>query len=103
MRKFVVTALAALCATGLTAAPAAAEEVQVAVEYGDLDISTAAGADTLGKRIEAAVKAACNRPDNRDLRAMQAWTDCKDQAMSDAMEQLDRGSRVATLAALTKN
>ena len=95
MRKFVETALAAALVAGLTVTPAAAEEVLVRVDYSDLDLETPAGADALGRRVEAAVKSACVRPSIRDLRAMQAWELCKDKAMSTAMEELSRAGQFA--------
>lgn len=60
-----IAATAAMIATMITvaaAAPARAEPVSVAVAYGDLDITTAAGAATLAARIRRAADTACGRP-----------------------------------------
>lgn len=90
------TILAAVVAT-LTAAPAVAQDT-VAISYADLDVTSAAGAETLAGRINAGIKQACERPDMRDVKRMAEWQECKDSAMSQATEQLARiGASVTVL------
>ena len=99
MNSFAIKALAAASLSLLAVAPAAAQELQATVSYGDLDISSAAGAEALNARLLGTVKSVCERPDIRDLKAVTAWEACKDAAMSDALEQLS-GKGAATVAAL---
>lgn len=80
--KALVAASLVLSAT----APAAAQSV--AVYFGDLDIGSAAGAETLNNRLLSAVDRVCERPFIRDLKGVVAWNECKDTAMSSALEQL---------------
>ena len=96
MNKLAIASAVAVAFSSIAAAPAAAQDTQVAVEYGDLDLNTTAGAQVLGERLEAGVKAVCDRPDIRDLKSMVAWEQCKDAAMTSANEQLARqGARLA--------
>jgi UrcA family protein len=86
MKAIAVKALAAASLSLLGTAPVAAQEVSV--YFGDLDISTAAGAETLNVRLLSAIDTICERPFIRDLKRMAAWSECKDSAMSSALEQL---------------
>ena len=95
MNKLAIASAVAVALSSIAAAPAVAQDT-VAVTYGDLDLNTAAGAQVLDQRLEAGVKAVCDRPDIRDLKSMLAWEQCKDAAMTSANEQLARqGARVA--------
>ena len=95
MKKLSVASAVAVVLSSIAVAPAAAQDTQVAIHYGDLDLGTAAGTQVLGERLEAGVKAVCDRPDIRDLKSMVAWEQCKDAAMTSANEQLARlGTRV---------
>jgi len=96
MNKLAIASAVAVALSSIAAAPAAAQDIQVAVSYGDLDLATTAGAQALGERIEAGVKAVCDRPDIRVLKSMVAWEQCKDAAMTSANEQLARqGAHIA--------
>ena len=88
MTQFAIKALAAVSLSLLAVAPTAAQEVQATVRYGDLDIASAAGAEVLNARLLGTVKSVCERPDLRNLKAVVAWNECKDAAMSSALEQL---------------
>ena len=93
MRKSIVTVLAALTLTGLTAVPAAAaDEVTVSVGYADLDLTAPAGRAALDRRIDAAVKEVCAKPDMRNIKAMTAWEECKATARIGALDQLSIAS-----------
>ena len=95
MNKLAIASAVAVALSSIPAAPAVAQDT-VAVPYGDLDLTTTAGAQALGERLEAGVKAVCDRPDIRDLKSMAAWEQCKDTAMTGANEQLARqGARIA--------
>jgi UrcA family protein len=85
MTKLALSAAVAASLSLLAAVPAAAEDFQVQVSYGDLDLSSAAGAKTLAQRVQSA----CARPDIRDLQAVSSWLECKDNARNSTMEQLN--------------
>lgn len=98
MNTLAINALAAVSLSLLAVAPVAAEEVRATVHYGDLDISSPAGAEALNARLLGSIKSVCARPDIRDLKAVAAWEACKDAAMSSALEQLSaQGATVALL------
>ena len=78
----------ALAASFLAAAPAAAEDVVVLINYSDLDLATPAGAEQLGQRIEANAADACGRPFIRDLKGVVAFEKCKEGVVVAAVEQL---------------
>ncbi|SRR5690606_9842578 len=100
MKKLSVAAAVSVALSSIFAAPVAAQEIQVAIPYGDLNLATASGVETLNGRIEAGIKSACERPDMRDLKSMAAWEQCKDVAESSAAEQLARiTARVNVVAA----
>ena len=87
MKNIALAAIAA--AVSLAAAPVAAQDVtQVEIGYGDLDVASSAGTLMLGKRLEAGADAVCSRPDNRNLKSMLAWQECKDAAVTAGIQQL---------------
>lgn len=90
MKKFAVAALAALLFAGTAQAEEPeTETVSVVVSYGDLDLTTAAGKATLDARIDAAVKEVCARPTTiRNLKVLDAWSDCRESAAASAFEQV---------------
>jgi len=88
MNTFALKALAAASLSLVAMAPAAAENTQASVRYGDLDLASAAGAKALNARLLATIDTVCERPDVRSIWAMPAWEACKDRAMSSALEQL---------------
>jgi len=95
MNKLAIASAVAVALSSIAATPAAAQETQLVVSYGDLDLTTTAGAQVLGLRLEAGVKAVCDRPDIRDLKSMLAYEQCKDEAMNSANAQLARqGARI---------
>ena len=90
MKKLSVAAAVSVALSSIFAAPVAAQDTQVAIQYGDLNLDTVAGSQTLSDRVEAGIKTVCDRPDMRDLKSMLAWEQCKDAAMTSANEQLLR-------------
>ena len=99
--KTLAQALAAASLSLLAVAPAAAQEVQATVFFGDLDIASAAGAETLNARLLGTIEAVCERPFIRDLKSNIAWNECKDAAMSSALEQLSARGVPAPRATVT--
>jgi len=98
MKTIAIKALAAASLSLIAVAPAAAEEVHATVHYGDLDISSAAGAEVLAQRVEAGVEAACGKLESRDMKITAAWQACKDTARADAVAQLaQKGTNLALL------
>lgn len=72
----------------LTPLPAAAEITnQVRVSYGDLDLTSEAGQETLSKRIRGAVKQVCGRPQPSASGYLQN-RNCKLAAMAGAHSQM---------------
>lgn len=96
MRKFVVTALAAIALAGAVA-PAMAETVSVAVSYSDLDLTSAAGKKALETRVAVAIKTVCAKPEARTIKSMKAWESCKTDAADSASEQMARSIQLASL------
>ena len=93
--KTIAKALAAVSLSLIAVAPAAAQETQASVHYGDLDLASAAGAKALNARLLETIDTVCERPDIRNLWAVPAYEACKDRAMSSALEQLAaKGARV---------
>jgi len=86
MTKLALSSALAASLAIFAVAPASADDFQVRVPYGDLNLSTAHGARTLAHRV---FDAACPRPDARDLHSFSKWQACKENARNDAMEQLN--------------
>ena len=98
-----LAALTACMAVGLagiarSATPDAAPSVRV--PYGDLNLASEQGANTLYARVAAAARQVCapDGVDGRDLRAYAAERSCESQAVANAMSQV-QGLKVASLAA----
>jgi len=86
----IVLAAAATALPGVASAALQAESVSVGVAYADLALDKPAGAETLGRRVEAAVQSVCARPVTmRNLKAMRAWQSCREAALSAAQEQIE--------------
>jgi UrcA family protein len=83
----------------LIAYNAAAADVQVKtqrVSYADLDLSKAAGAQTLYKRIKAAARHVCGPVDQYTfVTPPSTFRACFQQAVADAVAQVDRPSLTA--------
>src|SRR6478735_6109054 len=65
MNKLAIASAVAVALSSIAAAPVAAQDARVAISYGDLDLNTTTGAQALGERLEAGVRAVCDRPDIR--------------------------------------
>lgn len=71
----------------LAASPALAggvEKVSADVRYGDLNLTSEQGAATLNRRIALAAEKVCGRPDRRDIKASQAASSCRADAIAAA-------------------
>jgi len=92
MHKSLLVVLAAVTfpAVVTAAAPQAqVETVTANVNYADLALNKRAGAQTLDRRIEAAIESVCVRPGTmRNLKAMRGWQECRDAARTQAQEQI---------------
>ena len=85
MRKTLIGSLA-LVAVAIVSTPVAAEDVQVRLNYKDLDLSRADHVDALKKRVRAKVRIACASPNY----AVTAYSDCERGAMEQAMHEIER-------------
>lgn len=81
-----LTALASIAL--FSAAPATADSPrQEHVAYGDLDLTSEAGQNTLNKRIRSAVKRVCS-PVGSSTNALLEWTRCKRASLASANGQM---------------
>jgi UrcA family protein len=91
--------IAALALSTCLVAYSASAEPKVkaqTVSYADLDLSKSAGAQTLYKRIKAAARHVCGPVDNYTfVTPSRAFRKCYDQALADAVAQIDRPSLTA--------
>lgn len=78
MRKIVVPALAA-SALAAVSTPASAETKSVAVQYADLDLTSASGMATLEGRIAAAARKICGKPEARSVHDGADYQRCIDE------------------------
>jgi UrcA family protein len=90
MKTIAIQVLAAASLSLVAVAPAAAEQVQTTVTYGDLDVASPEGARALVERVQASVETVCARPETRGLKALAKWSECRDAALAGASEQLAR-------------
>jgi UrcA family protein len=88
MTKLQISAIVAVALSTFAAAPAAAEPVTIA--YGDLNVTTEAGAQVLAQRFDAGVDTACARPDIRDVKANAEFAACRAEAVNSAAQQLNQ-------------
>ena len=65
------------------------DPLQVKVQYGDLNVSSASGAGTLYNRIRAAAEDVCRPFKNRDLASQKALAACVHKAMSNAVNEVN--------------
>lgn len=99
MNRIAIIAAAALSASFIAAAPAAAEDFSVEVFYGDLNPTSPAGAKALAERVKKSVNLACERPDVRNLRAGADWQDCREGALIQVTKQLAQQGLAPTVTA----
>jgi UrcA family protein len=79
---------ALVCALGTASTWAASSPPSVKVSFGDLDLSSVAGATTLYHRIQGAARQVCGRP-GADLVEQMAWKACYRHATADAVSKVN--------------
>lgn len=91
-------------ALAITTVPALAAERSVEVAYGDLDLTTDAGASTLQQRVKRAVTKVCGTADVRNISEVQDVKRCRSEASARssrdialALESARSGERLASL------
>src|SRR5262245_29783578 len=87
MRNTVVSALVA--ASLATFATAAAAESTRYVDYGDLDLSSAAGRTELRQRVTTAVEQACGPVEVRNIHSGEVIAACRTDTWAEVQPQLD--------------
>jgi len=91
MRTIIISALAAL-SLAVIATPASAETTTIAVPYGDLNLSSAAGMATLEGRIAAAAEKVCGKPEVRDIHDGVDQRRCAQAARSSVSVEIARAT-----------
>ena len=96
--RLTLTIAAALAAAAPALAQTDEAPIIVTVSYADLDISHAAGAKIMNKRIEAASVRSCGgAPDDRLLRERAAFDKCHNRAFNEAVIKFN-ALRVSAIA-----
>ena len=85
----------ALCVSAVAAANDANEPRSVTVQYSDLDITSHLGAVTLYGRLRSAARSVCTPFEGRELQRRALWNACYNQALSNAVIQVNRESVTA--------
>lgn len=85
----VAGALAAMSVTAISFAAPVDDVPTVAVRYDDLNLATAAGANTLYHRISSAARKVCPDPFSRDLLVVAASERCQAQAIAQAVREVN--------------
>jgi UrcA family protein len=87
---FVSALLLGWSASSYAAPPRVGEVATMTVKFADLDIATAAGAQTLYQRIVAAARAVCMEPSAKLMR------ECRARAVADAVNSVGSPLLIAT-------
>ena len=95
-RKNELVTLVAILATGAAllcgparAASAGPEVPSIAVQYGDLDLTSDAGIKTLYRRLQVAAKQVCSAFAGLDIKDVIQRRACYKEALSDAVTKVD--------------
>lgn len=87
-------AIASLIVLGFATTSAANADPQspesLTVQFGDLDLNKAQGADVLFKRIRNAAESVCRQFESRTLSQKRLHSECVDTALSTAVTRVDR-------------
>ena len=75
----------------------------VVVKYSDQDLSTASGVNEVYRRIVRAAKQVCPDTSFHDLSLQRRVAECRDQAVSRAIRQIDNSQLAALYASHSKN
>ncbi len=92
----VLAGFASIGTAAMANAAAPADDLpQVAVKYGDLDLTSSRGAQLLYRRIVGAAEQVCPRADARDLAAWSKSRACREEAIARAVERVPSGQLAA--------
>jgi UrcA family protein len=86
-----------------TAAGAASDVPKVVVKYSDASLATDSGVQDLYRRITSAAKKVCPNASIRDLAGWREVEECRNQAISQAIRQIDNSRLAALYATRSKN
>jgi UrcA family protein len=95
-----ITACMALGLAGVARSATPDAALTVKVSYGDLDLASAQGAQTLHARVTAAARQVC-APDGLDIRNLKVFAverSCMSEAVANAEREVE-GTKVASLGA----
>lgn len=81
------------------AALPAIDEPRIALDYSDLDLSTADGIEALHRRIVLAARRVCSTPNQADLRIKELARECRAQAIEAAVRSIGNAELAAVHAA----
>jgi UrcA family protein len=83
---------AVICAAGGSQALAAdaSQPLTKIVKYGDLNLDSEQGAKVLYARLSGAAKEVCSPLESAELSVRHLWQSCFDNAMADAVGQIDK-------------
>ncbi len=96
-----ITSLMVLGAVTAQVATAQVLDSAVHVAYGDLDLSTAAGAAKLYDRLQSAAEQVCLRVDERELSRYEASLRCEEKLVAEAVNSIRSPQLAAVYAART--
>jgi UrcA family protein len=96
-----VTSLMVLAAVTAPMAAAQVSDTAVHVSYGDLDLSTAAGAAKLYDRLQSAAEQVCLQADERELSRYEASLRCEQKLVAEAVNNIHSPQLAAVYAAKT--
>jgi len=83
-------AVAGAQSAGLAPLPDRGREVRsLTVNFADLDLASAEGAQTLYGRLKTAARRVCGKADLRDLRAVEDVKGCRAEALDSAVTRID--------------
>jgi UrcA family protein len=94
--------IASLClfSAAISSSAFAYEEMETRrVSYADLDLMTKAGAATLDRRVERAIREVCGQASSRDIREMLREKQCRNDANRTVRPQLDTAFAAARVKA----
>lgn len=94
-RLLTVTLFAAFASGAAICSAAEGNAPQSTVKYGDLNLSSAQGANALYSRIRIAAQEVCHPLDRRDMASKQLFANCVHKAIANAVSKVDQASLVA--------
>jgi UrcA family protein len=95
--------LAAALSFGAVNAATPDSPPSVVVKFSDQDLNTAGGVNEVYRRIVRAARQVCPDPSFQDLSLQIKITECRNQAISQAVRKIDNAQLAALYAAHSKN